>query len=759
MKTIKQIIVGRVIGLYLGLFLLALLIVGRILQLQFLQGEELRQKAEELTLKYITIDPNRGDIYATGGGRLLATSVPYYEIRMDLNSNALDEKVFRSGIDSLSLCLSGMFRDKSPAAWKRELVQARREGKRYHLIRRQVSYQQLQEMKSFPVFRLGRYKGGLIYIQSNRRVHPHQMLAARTIGYLSKSESGNVVGIEGAYDHYLSGVQGVRLMQKTAGNLWIPMQDANEVDPKNGYDVVTTIDVDIQDVAENALLKQLSKHRAHHGCAVLMEVRTGAIKAIANLTLDEQGGYTESYNYAIAESTEPGSTFKLASLMAAMEDGYVQPEDTIDTGKGSVRYYDKVIRDTKPGGYGRISVREAFEVSSNVAMAKIIYGNYRGKEEAFVERLCRMHLNEPLGLEIRGEGEPLIRYPGDPYWSGITLPMMAHGYEVRMTPLQVLAFYNAVANDGCMVRPRIVECIHYYGRNIREFEPEIIDPSICSRQTLEKMKSMLEGVVENGTAKNLSNENFRIAGKTGTAQIAYEKYGYKVDSRASYQASFVGYFPAENPRYSCIVVVNSPTSDVYYGNLVAGPVFREIANKIYATSLDLQESLNLAEGRGTSSRKDKGTPRGTPLIAGKETTRGAVVSRGSGSTRGSNASNGAETAAGEPVPDVIPYSKNGYRKDLETVFRELGIPVEGENQRDWVLTTKMDDHIRLEPLSIQQNLVPNVKGMGVTDAVYLLENAGLKVVVLGRGKVVEQSLPPGTRIQRRQKIVLTMSFS
>jgi cell division protein FtsI (penicillin-binding protein 3) len=708
MKTIKQIIVGRVIGLDVGFFFLALLMVGRTLQLQVVQGDELRKKAEELMLKYVTIEPNRGDIYASGGERLLATSVPYYEVRMDLNSSAMEPGVFSSGIDSLSTCLSRLFRKKSAAAWKRELVQARKDGKRYYLIHRQVNYQQLQKLKRFPIFRLGRYKGGLIYIQSNSRVRPHQLLAARTIGKLNMGESGNIVGIEGAFDHYLSGVQGIRLMQKTAGNLWIPLRDANEVEPQNGYDVVTTIDIDIQDVAENALLKQLSNHKAHHGCAVLMEVETGNIRAIANLTLDERGGYTESYNYAIAESTEPGSTFKLATLMAAIEDGYVQPEDTIDTGTGSIRYYDKVIRDTRKGGYGRITVKRAFEVSSNVALAKIIYENYKGKEEEFVDRLYRMHLNEPLGIEILGEGHPLIRYPGDAFWSGITLPMMSQGYEIRMTPMQVLTLYNAVANEGCMVKPRMVERILYYGKTIKEYRTEIIDPSICSRQTLVKMESMLEGVVENGTAKNLNNENFKIAGKTGTAQIANEKYGYKVDSKVSYQASFVGYFPAGKPEYTCIVVVNSPTRDVYYGNLVAGPVFREIAKKIYATSLDLQQSLNM-------------------------------------------------TAKADSTLE-IPYSKNGHSGELETVLQELEIPVSGEKNREWVMTTKTDENIRLDPLTVHENLVPNVMGMGLSDAVHLLGNAGLKVSVRGRGKVAEQSLSPGTRIQKDDKIILTMSF-
>ena len=496
-------------------------------------------------------------------------------------------------------------------------------------------------------------------------------------------------------------------MQKTAGNIWIPVNDGNEVDPENGYDVVTTIDVDIQDVAENALLKQLSIHKAHHGCAILMEVETGDIRAIANLARNKNGNYAESYNYAIAESTEPGSTFKLASLMVALEDGYVELDDTIHTGRGSIRYYDQVIKDTKRGGYGTITVKEAFEVSSNVALSKIVHDNYKGKEEAFVERLYRMHLNEPLGIEIRGEGEPLIRYPGDEYWSGISLPMMSHGYEVRMTPLQILTFYNAVANKGKMVKPRIVESVLYYGKTIKKFNSNVIDYSICSDETLEKVKIMLEGVVENGTAKNLSNENFRIAGKTGTAQIANAKYGYRVDSKISYQASFVGYFPAEKPRYSCIVVVNSPTSDVYYGNLVAGPVFQEISRKVYATNLDMQQDLVPEDG----------------YLA------------------------------------EIPFSKNGHRGALEKVLKDLDIPISGQQGTEWVQTTKGDESIQTEPLAIRENLVPNVREMGVKDAVYLLENAGLKVIIHGRGKVLEQSIPPGSRIVKGQKIKLTMSFT
>jgi cell division protein FtsI (penicillin-binding protein 3) len=702
----KQIVVGRLIGIYLGALLVALVIIGRILYLQFFVGEEIRKKAEDQTMKYVSIEPNRGDIYSNDGKRLLSISVPYYEIRMDLKSSAIQDRVFNTGIDSLSYCLSRMFRDQPKSEYKRKLITARRNGERYYLIARRVSHEQLQEMKQFPIFRLGRYKGGFIAIQKNRRIRPHQMLAARTIGYLNEGESGNIVGIEGAYDQYLKGITGVRLMQKTAGNVWIPVSDRNEVEPKNGFNIVTTIDIDIQDVAENALLKQLRLHNAHHGCAVLMEVETGEVKAIVNLQRNQNGNYEETYNYAIAESTEPGSTFKLMSLIAAMEDGFVEPDDTVDTGKGAVKFYDKIIKDTREEGYGKITVQNAFEVSSNVGISQVIYKHYKDREERFIDRLYRMHLNEPLNIDIKGEGIPQIQHPDDKLWSGISLPMISHGYEVRLTPLHVLTFYNAIANDGKMVKPMFVKKITNYGRVVKSFSTEVIDPSICSRGTLKKAQLMLEGVVERGTAMNLKNENFRIAGKTGTAQIANEKYGYKVNARISYQASFVGYFPAEKPEYSCIVVINSPSSAVYYGNLVAGPVFREIANKVYATRLDMHEAVN--------DRKND--------LA------------------------------------EIPYSKNGNNEELNIVLDYLDIPsIPGSVESNWVATTRKEDHIGVNDLSFSRGLVPNVREMGLKDAVYLLENSGLVVVVRGKGKVANQSIQAGARLRRGDRIVLTMS--
>lgn len=704
--SLKNHIVWRVGVVYLGIFALSLGITGKLFILIYVEGSKWEEKAEEHNMKYVTIDPNRGDILADDG-RLLASSVPYYEIRMDLMSTAMSGELFREKVDSLAFCLSKLFNDKSKAAYKREIIRARQNGERYHLLKRGVNYIELKELKNFPLFRRGRYKGGFIYIQENKRILPHIGLASRTIGYLTKERSGNVVGIEGAYDHELSGVVGVRLMQRLSGNVWMPVNTNNEVEPRDGNEVVTTIDINLQDVAENALLKQLARHNAHHGTAILMEVQTGDVKAIANLERDKEGRYRELYNYGIGESTEPGSTFKLPALMAALEDKVVSLDDTIDTGNGTIRYYDKTIKDTKKGGYGKITVKQVFELSSNVGMSKIINENYKGRESQFINRLFAMGLNEKLNVEIKGEGSPYIQYPGDKYWSGVSLPMISHGYEVRMTPLQILTFYNAVANNGKMVKPGFVREIRYHGERIRKFDTKVINPSICSEETIRKVQEILEGVVENGTAKNLRNDNFRIAGKTGTAQIANEKYGYKQGSEVSYQASFVGYFPAENPKYSCIVVINSPASSVYYGNLVAGPVFKEIADKVYATSLfrDEQQYFNISETY-------------------------------------------------DP-----PYTKHGNLDDLKTIFERFNIATTNEDiVSEWVVTIKQDSTIMLKPLNIRKGIMPNVKEMGLRDALYILENMALKVEVKGYGKVLRQSIVPGTKIFPGSKVLLEMSM-
>ncbi|MEA1885626.1 MAG: penicillin-binding protein [Bacteroidota bacterium] len=686
--ALRDEIIWRSGVMYIAIIILALCVLVRIFIIQFLEGERWIEMGENYVYKTDVVPANRGDILSDDG-RLLASSVPYYSIYFDTRSTGMDQQTWIQGLDGLCDGLSKIIGLRSADAWKRELISARRNGERYYLIKRQVSHNTLKELKQLPIFEHGRYKGGFIAETENRRILPHMRLAQRTIGYLTKGAAGNVVGLEGAYDAELTGVSGSVLKQRLTGGAWMPVNSENSVDPRDGNDILTTINIDLQDVAEAALERQLVKHNAHHGVGVLMEVKTGNIKAMTNLEIGEDGDYNESYNYAVGESTEPGSTFKLASFIAALEDGVINLDDTIDTGDGQVRYYDKTIRDARRGGYGKLSVKEVFEKSSNVGTSKIIYENYKGNPGNYVDRLYRMGLNDKLGIDIKGEGTPLIRYPGDRYWSGISLPMMSYGYEVQMTPLQLLTFYNAIANDGRMMKPRIVREIQYHGETIKKINPEVLNPAICSHSTIEKVKILLEGVVENGTAKNLDNETYKIAGKTGTAQIANEKYGYKHGGKVSYQASFVGYFPADNPVYSCIVVVNAPSNSVYYGNLVAGPVFKEIADKVYAT-------------RFFKSPQE---------------------------------------------PDYsLPRVKKGYSDDTEYLLADLGVLHKNATTETWIEPTRDGDTLKLEKLELIENLVPNVIGMGLRDAIFLLENSGLKVTAIGRGKVISQSLRPGVRI-------------
>jgi cell division protein FtsI (penicillin-binding protein 3) len=706
---LKREILWRVGVVYVFILLFGLLILGKIVYLQLFQGQKWEEKSRDLHLKNQIIQSNRGEIYSANN-RLLASSVPFYEIRLDTRSTglSLDTKTYLKKLDTLSRKLAETFNDKSAKQYREELYKARKKGERFFLIKKRVSYHQLKKIKQFPLFRLGRYKGGFIVIKRNIRIQPHDQLASRTIGYTKDWEGSTRVGIEGAYDQYLEGTEGVRLMRRIQGGIWIPVSDENEIEPRSGKDVITTIDVNIQDVAESALKQQLIKHNADHGTAVLMEVNTGKIKAIANLGKTKEGKYKEIYNYAIGESREPGSTFKLASIIAALEDNFVELDDTIDTKDGTVEYYDKKLKDSKPGGYGKITVKQAFEYSSNVGISKIITKNYKNRERQFIDRLYSMNLNDPLNLEIKGEGKPRIKYPGDKLWSGISLPMMSIGYEVRLTPLQILTFYNAVANGGKMMKPMLVQKIMDHGETVKNFEPSVMNAAICSKPTIRKAQKLLEGVVENGTARNLKNLNYKIAGKTGTAQIANEKYGYSKKSEISYQASFVGYFPANDPKYSCIVVVNSPSKNVYYGNIVAGPVFKEIADKVYATSFNIHEGLELAKSQ-------------------------------------------------EDIE--IPYTKHSHRKELKKVLNELNIKTKDEIvDSDWVVTRKMDSCIKLANRYIKENTMPKVIGMGVKDAVYILENMGLNVSVVGRGSIRKQSIPPGTRIQKGEKVELEMTF-
>ncbi len=698
-------IVWRGALVYFILGLLALTLLVRILILQYIQRGKWADMGEKFVFKTGEMQANRGDIL-TSDGRLLASSVPYYTIYMDTRSSGMLSSTWSDGINGLSAGLAKFLGVRSAAGWKSAISEARRKGDRYFLIQRKVNYETLKRLKELPIFREGQFRGGMVAQAENRRILPNSDLASRTIGYLNLGSEGNEVGVEGAFDKDLAGKNGVAVKQRLTGGDWITVDGPNSVESRDGNDVVTTLDLDLQDVATTALLDQLRKNGADHGCAVLMEVSTGYIKAIANLGLQSDGDFHESYNYAIGESTEPGSTFKLASLMAAIEDGAIDTGDYVDTGTGSIKFYNQIIRDTKEGGNGKITVKQVFEKSSNVGTSKLIYDHYKDNPKDFVNRLYAMRLNKPLGLQIRGEGEPLIRYPGDKLWSGISLPMMSHGYEVQLTPLQILTFYNAVANDGKMMRPLFVNAIMRNGRVIKTYEPEVIINSIASRSTIRKAKKMMEGVVENGTATNLKNPNYKIAGKTGTAQIARDKYGYKTGARISYQASFVGYFPAENPLYSCIVVVNSPSNGVYYGNVVAGTVFKEISDKVYATRFFRDYK---------PENKDD-------------------------------------------IKPSAPDAGNGYRADINQVLKNLDVRYRRTADDDWVATHESGDTVRLSGVKIQPGLVPDVRGMSLRDAIYLLENTGLRVKYSGKGRVLRQSPEHGARYNEGMVVSLEMNM-
>jgi cell division protein FtsI (penicillin-binding protein 3) len=699
----KDDIVWRGALVYFAIGLLALAILVRILILQYVQRGKWADMSEKYVFKTAEAQANRGDIL-TSDGRLLASSVPYYTIYMDTRSSGMSPATWTSGISGLSEGLARILGERSASGWKSEIAEARKKGDRYFLIQRKVAYETLTRLKELPIFREGQYKGGMVAQPENKRIFPGGDLASRTIGFLNLGSEGNEVGVEGAFDKELGGKNGVVVKQRLTGGDWITVEGPNSVESRDGNDVVTTLDLDLQDVASTALLNQLRKNNADHGCAVLMEVSTGKIKAIANLGLQNDGSYHESYNYAIGESTEPGSTFKLPSLMAAIEDGVIDTGDIVDTGNGSVKFYDKIIKDTKE--HGIITVKQVFEESSNVGTSKLIYEHYKDRPKDFVNRLYAMRLNKPVGLQIKGEGEPLIRYPGDKLWSGVSLPMMSHGYEVQLTPLQILTFYNAVANDGKMMRPFFVSAVMRNGNTIKSYDPEVIVNSIASRSTIRKAKKMMEGVVERGTATNLKNPNYKIAGKTGTAQIAKNKYGYKTGSSVSYSASFVGYFPAENPLYSCIVVINSPSNGVYFGNVVAGTVFKEISDKVYATRFF------------RDFKPDKK----------------------------------------DDIKPTAPDAGNGFREDINEVLKNLEVRYRRTSDEDWVATHESGDTVSLTGVKIQPGLVPDVRGMSLRDAIYLLENKGIKVQVSGKGKVLRQSPEHGAKYNEGTIVSLEMNM-
>ncbi len=652
----------------IAVFLMAIAIVIKLTNIQWVNGDYYRKLAKERTVRNFVIPANKGNIYSADGS-LLATSIPNYEIRLD--AVAPKDEDFGKNVKPLADSLSKLL-GRPSGFYLNELRKARANKIRYYLVARNLSYTDFVKIKGFPLFKLGAYKGGIIVEQETVRERPIGEIAERTIGYERKTPAGasDGKGIEWAYRNYLNGKDGKILKQKISKGQWKPIRDINEVDPQDGYDVISTIDVFIQDIAHHALLKQLEEYQADHGCVVVMETKTGQIKAISNLGKAEDGTYYETTNYAVTEAHEPGSTYKLVDLMNLLEDKKIDTSAVFDTHGGDISYSGKHVKDSHAGGYGKVSLARGFELSSNTVMVQAVYNNYKNNPSQFVNHINKYGLNKPLGLSIKGEGIPRVPQPTDKNWSNLSLPWMAFGYGVMITPLQTLTFYNAVANNGEMVKPQFVSEIKEWNRTIKKYDKEVINPRVCSMETIKKLKAVMLNVVKRGTAKSLYSKDFSMAGKTGTAQMNYSKNG---GADKYYASSFVGYFPAENPKYSCIVVVHKPSTahNNYYGADVAGPVFKKIAQKIFTDTPSRNEIKN--------------------------------------------------------INNKIQKQDNDY------------------------------DAYFVKSQKLQASIVPDVKGMSGMDAVAIFENLGMKVKIIGIGKVKKQSVQPGGSLVKNTTITLELS--
>ncbi len=778
-SPIKSDILTRVRGLYVFFILTGAAIVGKILYTQYgPEGAELRRKAAEVIYAREKVPAMRGDILARDG-RILATTVPLFDVRMDFAADIIDsamkdmaraeirakaklEKQQAAGKDrmkdidkrareqlrdhralsarasellaqqwdSLAGCLAHMFPDRPKQFYKQSLLNCRAAKSRNRYVRinpHRIGFPQLKEMMQFPVLRIKRVdakdgtvllhtpvRGCTIIEEISRREHPLGSLALRTIGVAREDSATRVVdghrtvvpvniklGVEGAFDQYLSGEDGVSMMQSISGIARIPVPSPDNREPVHGIDVVTTIDVELQDVAERELRNQLETQRAEWGCVVLMEVATGEIHAMSNLTRYPSGRIADDLNYAIGRNMEPGSTFKLATLIALLDDAGMSLDDKIDTEGGrAVVGRAMVVDDHKEGV---LSLKKVFELSSNIGFSKSVHGHYAADPARFVDFVCNMGLDKPLHVQIPGSLAPVIRHPGDRYWTrGMTLEKMAYGYTFEITPMRTLCLYNAVANGGRMISPVLVTELRRYGQTVRTFATQTVNERICTPKTLGYIRESLEGVVDEGTAKALGNKYYKVAAKTGTAQVASGNRGY-VDHR--YIATMVGYFPADNPKYSCIVAIQTTAAN-YYGASLSGPVFKAVADRVFASHVDWHPGIS--EGR---------------------------------------------QAVKEPVE-----IKGGRTDDMERVASKLGLPLRGGRQAgEWARSETDSARAELTPVEVIPGRVPQVTGMGLKEALYLMEKAGLRVAVSGKGKVASQSVPAGGKAVRGQVVVLRCS--
>ncbi|MBO5809231.1 MAG: transpeptidase family protein [Bacteroidales bacterium] len=699
----KNDVLWRVYLLYAVMLVFSVAVIVKVLVIQIRDGEELLERANKRELKIRDEKAHRGNVFSNNGS-ILATSVPRYNIYFDPLS--VRQELFDSEIANLSDSLSRMLKVKSKSQYISSFKKARSERKRYVRIATKVSMGEYKRMSKFPIFKEGKNKGGFIAERNYVRELPYGELAARTIGYVRENEN-IMVGLEGAYNEYLKGVDGRQLVRLINNNFWMPMQSSENMEPINGDDIYTSINIEIQDVAENALKKCLIENDALQGCVVLMDVKSGFIEAMASLSYNEKTSeYEEMYNFALSHNVEPGSTFKAITMLTLLENNpNMSVDDKIYLGTTDYKtFYNRTIHDshrvTDEKGY--TTIRNAFEQSSNIAFATLVEEEFKNNQAKFIEHIYKTKINEPLNLDIKGEGKPYIKNPSDKTWSKLSMPWMSFGYESTLAPIHILTFYNAIANDGVMVKPQFVKEIRHGNEVKQVFDTIVINESIASLRTIETLQELLRGVVVNGTAKNLSKLPFSVAGKTGTARISQGASGY---NRKNYTASFVGYFPAEEPKYSCIVIISNPRGGKYYGSSVSGPVFKEVAEKVYATSLGVKDEEGMYDTDCQSFA----------------------------------------------IPSMVYFNDFLDYCNIENISFVDNV----ENDK-WVKVDVGEEEISVNPIVMDENCVPELKGMNATDAIYLLESMGWKVTFTGYGKVKSQSVKAGTELEKGRIINLEL---
>ena len=689
--NVKKDILWRVLLSISLLGLFGVLVLYFIVRIQYHEGDKWRALSETQTMKHHEIPAIRGSIYSDKE-ELLATSLPYYKVSLDLNViSKRHSDSFERYIPYLAQNFSQTFKNRTASEYELRLRKAYRDKNAYFLLTRNASYLEVKALKTWPILRHGRYRGGVILEERTIRKKPYSPLMYRTIGFVNANDRG--AGLEASFNEELSGVKGKMLVEKIAGG-YRPINDEYTVEPLNGSDLFTTLNVEIQDIVHDALLKGVERYDATFGCAILMEVKTGKIKAMANLSKTENG-YTERFNHAVGTLYEPGSTAKLISAIALLKDNEIKPEDSVDIEWGITKFHDRTFEDSDKGQFKQMSFQQIFERSSNVGTAKSIHKAYGKNPEKFLKRFDELGLSKVIDIGIKGAGQPAILRPKEEGWSGTALPSISIGYSMQLTPLHIATLYNAVANGGRMMKPYLVRGVGSLGKMEKSYEEEALVNSICDKEDCDILKSFLEGVVERGTARNLNSLPFPVAGKTGTARIAnsgkYEKH--------TYNGSFAGYFPADNPQYTCLVLINEPQG-AYYGSVVAAPIFKEIARKVHAKAVRVQLS--------------------------------------------------------DTLPSQIPKTITGQYNDIKQIASQLDLKIpENKSNSQWGEFTAQNNQYQFNPRE-SGTLMPDVKGLGLRDVLYQLENQGVKVRYSGYGHVKKQSPKAGSAIRKGQTVYISL---